>query len=128
MRKFILGFIIATVLQYLAWEMSSTYNETITKNLTADLQVLAGIYKVKVTETIINNNSIENSGIGISVSEVDKKHSDAVYADVTRDGTIVVKAKEAGQLLIYKPIYKDKIVDWLCIGGPNELMINDCSN
>ncbi len=124
MRSFIYGSLGALLILIAASIIVPQYCEYRAQSEVSVWLQLIKTTKAEIESNIVSINSVENSGIGVSLPQSLKLNFD--YSHVNRDGIIFLKGGIEGQLITLTPFLDKGKVRWLCLGGSEPDMVSEC--
>jgi len=93
--------------------------------LSESLQQLAP-YRDAIEENISKEDSIDVSGVVVSIPSEAFRSLNLDYARVFPDGTIVIRHAKHHQVIIWEPSMTAGQISWRCVGGPRKDVPPEC--
>ena len=126
LKCFLLGMLGAIVVLAAAAVLAPLYCDYDARAaLSESLQQLAP-YRDAIEENISKEDSIDVSGVVVSIPSEAFRSLNLDYARVFPDGTIVIRHAKHHQVIIWEPSMTAGQISWRCVGGPRKDVPPEC--
>ncbi len=124
MKCMLLGMAGAFIILLLAAIFIPAYSDYTDRAITSEILI-----SIKDLQRNIEGKLLQKKRVGISTSAIKIKSEHISKIKVLDDGTIRIKGGKIGQVIILVPeVIDEKLVNWECIGGPNQAMPPNCKS
>jgi hypothetical protein len=119
MRSFIFGAIGATLVLAIALAAIPLYSDYAERSISHEIPLSVSPLQEEISERL-------QSGQSIEPGRYDSYTNTIQYLEKKSDGTLIIKASGAGQILVLIPFNDGEVVAWKCIGGPESHVPASC--
>jgi hypothetical protein len=124
MKSFLFGIAGALLVLILAAVLIPFYSDYSDRAITGEILI-----SVKELQGDIEKQLIHKEPVTVSTNKAVKESQYISNIKVLNDGTIRIKGGKIGQVIILVPeVIDDKLVNWECIGGPDQAMPINCKS